>query len=92
MRAQKLQIDIFYYLFDNLIKLNDPLFINFILVALIKSKREELLSSEGKHLVKILSNLTFNTKEELDAIIKIALELRNHTPYSYRFLANNIGL
>ena len=60
MRAQKLQIDIFYYLFDNLIKLNDPLFINFILVALIKSKREELLSSEGKHLVKILSNLTFN--------------------------------
>ena len=92
MRAQKLQIDIFYYLFDNLIKLNDPLFINFILVALIKSKREELLSSEGKHLVKILSNLTFNSKEELDDIIKIALELRNHTPYSYRFLANNIGL
>ena len=91
-RAQKLQIDIFYYLMDNLIKIGDPVFINYILVALIKSKREILLSSEGKNLVKLLVNLTFNTKEEIENIIKIALDLRKATPYSYRFLANEIGL
>ena len=91
-RSNKLQIDNFYYLLDNLIKINDPLFINFILVALIKSKREILFSSDGKRLLKILSNLTFNSKEEIDYIIKIALELRNLTPYSYRFWSNDIGL
>ncbi len=35
-RAQKLHLDIYYYLLDNLIRIDDPLFINFILVALIK--------------------------------------------------------
>ena len=91
-RAQKLNIDILYILIDNIIKLDDPLFINFILVALIKSQRELLLSSEGKNLTKLLFNLTFNTKEELINVINIALELRNQTPYSYRFLANNMGI
>jgi len=91
-RAQKLHLDIYYYLLDNLIRIDDPLFINFILVALIKSKREILLSSEGKNLLRILANLTFNTKEELSNIIKMAFELRSLTPYSYRFLSNNMGL
>ena len=91
-RAQRLNLDIYYYLLDNLIQIDDPLFINFILVALIKSKREMLFSSEGKNLIKILANLTFNTKEELSNIIKMAFELRNLTPYSYRFLSNNMGL
>ena len=91
-RAQKLPIDIFYYLIDKLINIGDPIFINYILVALIKSKREKLLSSEGKNLVKLLLNLTFNTKEEIDETIKDALDLRKVTPYSYRFLANEIGL
>ena len=91
-RAQKLHLDIFYYLIDNLINIGDPIFINYILVALIKSKREKLYSSEGKNLVKLLLNLTFNTKEEIDETIKNALDLRKVTPYSYRFLANEIGL
>ena len=91
-RAQKLNIDMFYYFLDYIIQTDDPLFINFILVALIKSKRETLLSIEGKNLIKILSNLTFNTKEELSEIVKMALELRNFTPFSYRFLANKMGL
>ncbi len=92
LRAQKLNLDIFYFLLDNLIKINDPLFINFILVALIKSKRELLLLSEGKNLLRTLNNLSFNSPEELSQIIKIALDLRNNTPYSYRFFANKIGL
>ena len=75
-----------------IIKNDDPLFINFIIVAWIKSKREALLSIEGKNLIKILVNSAFDTKEELDDIIKIALELRNLTPYSFRYLANNMGL
>ena len=92
LKAQRLQINIYYELLNYIIKNDDPLFINFIIVAWIKSKREALLSSEGKNLIKILVNSAFDTKEELDDIIKIALELRNLTPYSFRYLANNMGL
>jgi hypothetical protein len=35
--------------------------------------------------------LTIRTKEELDKIIKIAMELREQTPYSFRILAEKIG-
>ena len=92
LRAQRLKLNIYYELIDNLIKIDDPLFINFIIVAWIKSNREILLSSEGKNLLKILVNSAFDTKEELNNIIKVALELRNLTPYSFRYLANNFGL
>ena len=92
LKAQRLKLNMYYELLDNLIKLDDPLFINFILLAWIKSKREKLLSSEGKNLLKILVNAVFDTREELNDIIKMALELRNLTPYSFRFLANNMGL
>ena len=92
LRAQRLKLNIYYELLDNLIKIDDPLFINFIIVSWIKTKREILLSSEGKNLLKILVNSVFDTKEELDNIIKISLELRNLTPYSFRYLANNMGL
>jgi hypothetical protein len=80
LRAQRLKLNIYYELLDNLIKIDDPLFINFIIVSWIKTKREILLSSEGKNLLKILVNSVFDTKEELDNIIKISLELRNLTP------------
>ena len=91
LRAQKLNLDILYNLWDYLIKINDPLFIHFILVALIKYKRELLISCDSNLLLKLMVGLTIISKEELDIIIKIALELRSNTPYSYRLLANKIG-
>ena len=91
LRAQKLNLDILYNLWDNLIKVNDPLFIHFILVALIKYKRELLISCDSNLLLKLMVGLTITSKDELEEIIKIALQLRSHTPYSYRLLANEIG-
>ena len=91
LRAQKLNLDILYSFWDNLIKINDPLFIHFILVALIKYKRELLINCDSNLLLKLMVALTFNSKEELEEIIKIALELRSNTPYSFRLLANRIG-
>ena len=91
LRAQKLNLDILYSLWDNLIKINDPLFIHFILVALIKYKRELLINCDSNLLLKLMVALTITSKEELEEIIKIALELRSNTPYSFRLLANRIG-
>ena len=91
LRAQKLNLDILYHLWDNLIKINDPLFIHFILVAIIKYKRELLINCDPNLLLKIMVNLTINSLDELKDIINIALELRNLTPYSFRILSNKIG-
>ena len=91
LRSQKLKLDILYNLWDYIIKINDPLFIHFILVALIKYKRELLINCDSNNLLKLMVGLNITSKEELDSIIKIALELRNNTPYSYRLLVNKIG-
>ena len=91
LRAQKLNLDILYNLWDNLIRINDPLFIHFILVALIKYKRELLINCDTNLLLKLMVALTINSKDELDKIIKIALELRSNTPYSFRLLVDRIG-
>ena len=91
LRTGKLNLDILYPLFDYIIKINDPLFIDFILVAIIIYYRELLINCDSNSLTKLMSSLTITSKEELDSIIKIALELRKNTPYSFKILANKIG-
>ena len=91
LRAGKLNIDILYFLFDILIQINDPLFIHYILVAIIIYYRELLINCDSNLLVKLMTGLTITSKEELDTIIKIAMDLRNRTPYSFRLLSNKIG-
>ena len=91
LRSQKFPLNMLYCFWDNLIRINDPLFIHFILVALIKYKRDLLLHCDSNLLLKLMVGLTISNKEELDIVVKMALELRNHTPYSFRLLANKIG-
>ena len=91
LRSGKLNLDILYYLFDYIIRINDPLFIDFILVSIIIYYREFLINCDSNLLVKLISGLTITSKEELDNIIKRALELRKNTPYSFRLLSNKIG-
>ena len=91
LRAGKLNLDILYRFFNELLLINDPLFIHYVLVASIVNYRELLINCETNYLVKFLSNLSINSIEELNNIIKIALDLRNHTPYGFKLLANKIG-
>ena len=87
----KLNLNMFFYLWDKMISIEDPLFIQFLLVALIKEKRELILNCDTNLLASLMTCLTFRTKEELDKITKIAMELREQTPYSFRILAEKIG-
>ena len=91
LRAGKLNLDILYAFIDKLLGINDPLFIHYILVASIVNYRELLINCETNLLVKFLSNLNINSIEELNNIIKITLDLRNHTSYGFRLLVNKIG-
>ena len=87
----KLNLNIFYELWDQIIKARDPLFIQFILVAIIKYYREMLINCEENFVASIMTSLTIKSKEELNSFVKIAIELRKKTPYSFRILANKIG-
>ena len=91
LRAQKLNLDILYNLWDNIIRINDPLFIHFIFVALIIYKRELLINCDSNLLLKLMVGLTITSMAELNKIIKIALDLRSKTPFSFRLLSNEIG-
>ena len=91
LRSGKVNLDILYYLWDKIIKFNDPLFIHFLLVAFIIYNRELLINCDSNLLMKLVTNLTITSKDELDDVVKIALKLRDNTPYSFRLLSNKIG-
>ena len=87
----KVNLNFFYELWDQMINYRDPLFIEFILVAVIKYNREILINCEENLLASFITVLNINSKEELMKIIQIALDLRTKTPYSFRILANKLG-
>ena len=87
----KMSLNCFFELWDQMINIKDPLFIQFILVALIKNNREMIINCEENYLAGIMTCLTIRSKEELVEANKTALELREKTPYSFRILANKIG-
>jgi len=91
LMSQKMSLNILYNLWNHLIKINDPLFIHFILVALIRYKKNLIFECHPNYLLELLVNLFIYSKDELNAIIEIALELRKITPYSFRLLSNKIG-
>ena len=87
----KLNLINFFAFWDEIIKIDDPLFIQFLLIAVIKDKRELIINCEDNFLPSFLTSLTINSKEELDNYINAAKELRKQTPYSFRLLADKIG-
>ena len=87
----KLSLPNYFILWDEIIEIDDPLFIQFILLAVIIDKRELIINCNENLLPRFLTSLTINSEEELKKIINIAKELRKKTPYSFRLLADKIG-
>ena len=91
LMSGKVNLDILYDLWDHIIQINDPLFIHFISVALIKNKRELFINCDTNLVGSLMSSLTIKNKEELEILIQMALQLRAKTPYSFRILAHKLG-
>ena len=87
----KLNLNDFFSLWDMMITIVDPLFIQFVLVGIIKEKRELILNCDSNLLATLMTSLTIKTKDELKKAFKIANEIRIQTPYSFRLLADRIG-
>ena len=80
----KVKLNILFEMWDIFINVDDPLFLHFLLVALIKSKREMIINCNKNLLPPLMTTLTITSVEELKELYKIALELRRQTPYSFR--------
>ena len=88
----KIKLDVLFDLWDYLLENDDPLLIHFIFVALLISKREIIINCEKTILPSLMSNLTILEKDELKSIIELAKDLRKQTPYSFRLLADKLGI
>ena len=89
--SAKIKLDVIYDFWEEVINTGDELILHFILVSLIKLKREMIINCDTNLLPGLMTSLTIQKKDELKQIMETALELRAQTPYSFRILANKIG-
>ena len=92
LMSGKLRLDVLFDLWNYLLEYDDTLFVHFIFVSLLKLKREIIINCDKGLLPSLMANLTILDKNELKNIIETADELRKNTPYSFRILANKLGI
>ena len=92
LMSGKMQLDILFLLWDYLLEIDDTLFIHYIFVSLLVLKREIIINCDKSLLPQLISNLTILEIDELKEIVETAKELRKKTPYSFRILANKLGI
>ena len=92
LMSGKLRLDILFELWNYLLEYDDQLMMHFILVAFIILKRELIINCHKTFLPSLMANLTILEKDELKEVIDLADDLRKKTPYSFRILANKLGI
>ena len=92
LMSGKVKLDILFEIWDAFIKIDDPLLLHYLLVSLIKEKREMIINCNKNILPTLMTTLTITSIDELKKLVKSALNLRLQTPYSFRILSNKIGL
>eukprot|EP01039_Chlorochromonas_danica_P008734 gene8733-9624_t len=65
---------------DMIIAMDDSAFVFFIGLCLIRSRREELLMSGHDRVPEIISQIHFKTEDDIDEVMKIAIQLYSSTP------------
>jgi len=70
-------------LWDLLIAVDDPAFIFFVGLRLICHNRTALLNAQPELIVEKISEIAFQSEDEIDAVVAEALVLYNSTPRSF---------
>ena len=92
MFSSRLDLDLTYYLWNFLIGIDDQLFMHYFIVALLIYNEDKILKEEKLNIPILITKLTINSVKEMGNILKIALRLREETPYSFRLLANKLEI
>ena len=92
MFSSRLDLDLTYYLWNFLIGIDDQLFMHYFIIALLIYNEDKILKEEKLNIPILITKLTINSVKEMGNILKIALRLREETPYSFRLLANKLEI
>lgn len=85
--ARNFTVESIMALWDLLLLEDDPLGTSFFGIALLRSKRDQLLSVDESRIPETLMMLTANSPQEVRALWKIGSEMRvKHTPPSFQRL------
>lgn len=80
--ARSLPIPHVLRLWDIIIAVDDPAFTFFVGVCMLRSKRSELLLSDGPNIPEIISSIQFTSEGDIDTTLGEALKLYKVTPRS----------
>ena len=90
--SSRLELDLTYYFWNILIGIDDQLFLHYFIVALLIFNEDKILKEEKLNIPILMTKLTINNVDEMGKILKIAIKLRDETPYSFRLLANKLEI
>ena len=76
-------------LWDMIIAVDDPAFMFFIGLSLLRKIKEELLLQDTDHIPEVMQKLGFHGEEDIDAVVTDAVSLYKRTP---RSLVRNLRL
>lgn len=86
--ANKHQLDIVYNLWNVLIRLNDQLFLHFVVIAFLKKNRRSFIETDYSSVPLLFSKIKIEKYDEFCEIINLAHEINDKTPFSFRLLVN----
>ena len=91
--SNKSSLNLIYHLWDKLILFNDNLLLHFFMIAFIIYNKDKILKHNDITIIPgILTNLNFNSCDEIDNILELAMDLYSITPYSFRIFANELNI
>ena len=85
--AYKLNLNTLFYFWNKIILENDQLIMHYLTVSLLIFKKNIFTNIDIGSVPIVINKLNIETEQEIDIIFKMALDLRQKTPYSFRLFA-----
>ena len=85
--AYKLNLNTLFYFWNKIILENDQLMMHYLTVALLIYKKNIFINLDIGSIPIIINKINIETEQDIDTIFKMALDLRQKTPYSFRLFA-----
>ena len=90
--SYKLNLNKLFYLWNKLILENDQLMIHYFFAALLIYKKNSYINLDDYSLPFALTKINIGSEKEIDIIYNNALNMRNQTPYSFRYFAFQLDI
>ena len=85
--AYKLNLNTLFYFWNKIILENDQLMMHYLTVALLIYKKNIFINLDIGSIPIIINKINIETEQDIDTVFKMALDLRQKTPYSFRLFA-----